>query len=103
MADKSWKAFERRIAAMVGGKRRGADYRNREAGGGKDDIVHPEISCECKLLSSVSWCDLLNAAKQAERNAAPGKLPVAIVKRKGSLDRDALVVMRLERFLDEQD
>ncbi len=103
MSDKSWKAFERRIAKAVGGKRRGADYRNREGSGGKDDIIHEDLSPECKLLKSVSYCDLLAAAKQAERNCPAGKVPIAIVKKKGALDADALVVMRLETFLEAGD
>ena len=103
MADRSWKAFERRVAKAVGGKRRGADFRNREHGGGLDDIVHDSLSIEVKLLSKVSWCDLLGAVKQAETNAEEGKLPMAILKRKGALDKDALVCMRLERFLELED
>ena len=103
MPDKSWKAFERRVAKFVGGQRRGADFLNRERGGGKDDVVHPTLSVECKLLSSVSYCDLLNAAKQAEKNCGDGKLPLAIVKKKGAQDKDALVILRLERFLEQSD
>lgn len=103
MADKSWKAFERRIAKAVDGQRRGADFRNRERGGGKDDIDHDHLSIEVKLLKTVSYCDILEACKQAERNAEDGKLPIAIVKKKGGLDKDALVVLRLERFLESTD
>lgn len=103
MADKSWKAFERRIAKAVNGQRRGADFRNRERGGGKDDIVHDHLSIEVKLLKNVSYCNLLDAAKQAERNAEDGKLPIAIIKKKNARDADALVVMRLERFLEATD
>ena len=103
MADKSWKSFERRIAKAVGGKRRGADFRNREASGGMDDIDHPDLSIECKLLKSVSWCHILGAVKQAETNAPEGKLPLALLKKSGALDKDTLVVMRLERFLELDD
>jgi hypothetical protein len=99
MPDKSWKAFERRIAKAVGGKRRGADYRNRESSGGLDDIVHPELSIECKLLGRPAYGDLLNACKQAERNCPDGKVPLALVKKKNGLDEDALVIMRFGKFV----
>jgi hypothetical protein len=103
VADKTWKAFERRVAKAVGGTRRGADFRNREASGGMDDIKHDSLSIEVKLLSKVSWCDMLAAVKQCEANAPAGKLPLAILKKKGGQDKDALVVMRFERFIELQD
>ena len=53
---------------------------------------------ECKLLGRPSFGAMLDAARQAERNAEPLQTPVAIVKRKRDRDLDALVVMRLETF-----
>ena len=99
MADKSWKQWERAVAKLVGGKRRGPDFRGED--GGKNDIIHPHFSIECKLLSRPSYGHLLDAALEAERNAKPDQEPVAIVKRKGRscLVGDALVVMRLETWL----
>ena len=97
MPDSSWKSFERRIAKLFGGKRRGADYRSEQ--GGKDDVVHGRFSIECKLLGRPSYSDLLDAARQAERNSPPDRIPIAIIKRKHADDRDSLVVMRLETFL----
>jgi hypothetical protein len=98
MPDKSWKAYERRIAKVFpGATRRGAhtgDGRN-----GKSDLILDGYSVECKLLSRPSFSTMLEAANQAERNAeSPGDIPLAIVKRKGDLDINALVVMRLETF-----
>jgi hypothetical protein len=95
MADKAWKAFERRIAKFFGCKRRGADYGGAE--GGKDDLTHAHYAVECKLLSRPSFQAMLSAARQAE-GSARGREPVAIIKRKNDLDADALVVMRLETF-----
>ena len=57
-------------------------------------------SPECKLLGRPSFSDLLDACRQAERNAVSLQTPVAIVKRKRDRDVDALVVMRLERFAE---
>jgi hypothetical protein len=98
--DASWKQWERRVAALFGGTRRGPDNRTAEAG--KSDIIHPHWAVECKLLGRPSFAALLAAARQAESNAEPHHCPVAVVKRKlrGSPDTEALVVFRLETFLD---
>lgn len=97
MTDTAWKAFERRIAAVFGGTRRGAYTGNGRSG--KSDIIIDGWSVECKLLSKPSFQDLLNAALQAERNMESERdIPVAIVKRKRDLDANALVVLRLETF-----
>ena len=94
MPDKSWKAYERRIARLFpAGRRRGCDTQ-----GGKSDIVCDGWAPECKLLGRPSFSALLDAAHQAERNAQDLQVPVAIVKRKRDRDLDALVVMRLETF-----
>lgn len=97
MTDKSWKAFERRVARLFpGGRRRGAD--TRDGDGGKSDVICDGWAPECKLLSRPSFSDLLAAARQAEHNAAELQVPVAICKRKYDEDADALVALRLETF-----
>jgi len=97
MTDMAWKAWERRVAKIFGGRRRGSD--TRTGGKGKTDVIVDGWSIEVKLLSRPGYSDLLNAARQAEANAdQPTDIPVAILKRKGDLDKHALVVMRLERF-----
>ncbi len=97
MPDAAWKAFERRIARLFpNGRRRGPD--TRSGGNGKSDVICDGWAPECKLLARPSFSDLLDAARQSERNAEPGQVPVAIVKRKRDLDRDALVLVRLETF-----
>ena len=99
MTDTAWKAWERKVAAIFGGKRRGA-YTG-SAQGGRSDVIKAGWSIECKLLSRPGFADLLAAAEQAERNAEkPDDIPVAVVKRKGEAITQALVVMRLERFVE---
>ena len=98
MPDKSWKAFERRIAKAFGGTRRGADF--RDARGGKNDVIHDVYSIECKLLGRPSFSQLLLACIQAEKAADPLQEPVAVVKRLRDRDNDALVCMRLKTFLE---
>jgi hypothetical protein len=94
--DKAWKAWERRVAKLFGGIRRGADTRGED--GGKTDVIHDHWAIEVKLLGSPGYADLLAACKQAEENAKEGQEPVAVVKRKNKQDVDALVVQRLETF-----
>lgn len=96
MADAAWKAWERRVAAIFGGRRRGADFRGTH--GGKNDVIAEGWSIECKLLGRPSYADLLAAARQAELAAKPGEIPVAVVKKKRAEDSDALVVLRLKTF-----
>jgi hypothetical protein len=97
VTDKPWKAFERRLAAVFGGQRRGA-YTGAN-GQGRCDIIKPGWSIEAKLYSNPTFDTLLAAAKQAEKNReASTDIPVAVVKRKGGRDDNALVVMRLETF-----
>ncbi len=64
MADAAWKAFERRVATIFGGRRRGADFRGPD--GGKSDVIAEGWSIECKLLGRPCYPDLLAAARQAE-------------------------------------
>ncbi len=94
--DAAWKAFERAVAAIFGGERRGPDTRGVESG--KTDVIHSHFAIECKLLGAPGWSQILAATKQAEVNAEPGQEPIAVVKRKNARMADTLVVMRLERF-----
>ncbi len=115
MPDKSWKAWERRVAKLFGCKRRGADFRGEN--GGKDDLTHPLYAVEVKLLSRPTFGEMLDACRQAEGaamvtrcaevdheqksitlNTEMERHPLAIVKRKGDRDEDALVIQRLGSF-----
>jgi hypothetical protein len=100
--DKSWKSFENRICKMFGGKRRGADY--GDVFGGKNDCLDTKgWSIECKLWQRPSFAELERDCRKAEaRKETPLDIPLAIMKRKGKgiPDKDALVAMRLETFLE---
>ena len=96
MPDAAWKAWERRVASVFGGHRRGPDTRSSD--GGRCDVVHEFWAPEVKLLGRPGYADLLSAAQQAERNAGPHQCPVAVVKKKRAEDLDGLVVFRLETF-----
>jgi hypothetical protein len=99
-ASRAWKEFEKKVAAAVGGKRRGAV---REGSKETDDVIHDDISVECKLLAQPTYSAMLDACKQAERICPAGKLPLAVVGRKGKELKNALVIMRFERFLEHDD
>ena len=107
MADKSWKALERRIATAFGCTRRGPIFRSVD--GGTDDCTHPLFSIECKLLSRPTYGEMFAACVQAELSGREvvvegeivrhARTPIAVVKKKGARDSDAIVCMRLESFL----
>lgn len=99
MTDKAWKAFERRIASLFGGQRRGAHTSDGQHG--KSDVIKSGWSIECKLYSKPDYDTMLQAARQAEANREyPDDIPVAIVKRLRGRDENALVVMRLDVFAE---
>jgi hypothetical protein len=99
-ASRAWKNFEKKVADAIGGKRRGAV---REGSRETDDIIHEDISIECKLLGAPTFSDMLAACEQAERLAPEGKLPIAVVGRKSKGIKNALVIMRFEKFLEAED
>lgn len=87
----TWKATERRVAAIVGGKRLGCGVDRADVRAG-DWLV-----AEVKHRQSIpAW--LKDAIGQARRYATAGQLPVAILHEAGARMTDALVVMTLADF-----
>ena len=114
MADKLWKAVERRIAKYLGGERVPITGRQR---GSAPDIKHEWLSIEVKQRDSLpAWVH--DAMDQAEKSALnlmhPGRfneqgfalvsisrqLPVVILHQTGKRIEDDYVVLRLEDFRD---
>jgi len=96
MGDKRWKATERKIATLLGGKRVPVSGRGR---GDQPDIAHPWLALEVKDRATLPlW--LLDALAQAAASATPAQLPVAVVHRAGDRHDHALVVLRLGAFVD---
>lgn len=94
MPDKTWKAAERHIAAMLGGKRAGP------LGKRGPDVIGdirwaPEVK-ERKRLPD--W--LLDAMLQAELNSPKGKTPIVVLHELGQKYEEAVVCIRLHDFLD---
>jgi len=93
----SWKAWERRVAAIFGGKRRGAYVSDGVTG--KNDIIVDDWSIEVKLLKRPTYQQMYDACMQAENNREKDTdIPIAVVKKNGVRDKNALVIMRLEQF-----
>ena len=95
MTDKRWKATERKIAALLGGRRVPVSGRGR---GAQPDIAHPWLALEVKDRAVLPlW--LLDALAQAEASATTAQLPVAVLHRAGDRHDQALVVLRLADFV----
>lgn len=84
---------------MMNGKRRGADFRDKD--GGKTDIILEGFSIETKIWKRPTFQAMLDDARHAEeRKQKPTDIPLAVMKRSGDPDGDALVCVRLETFLE---
>lgn len=90
MPDAAWKAWEREVAARLGGRRRG------QAGREASDLVLPGWSVEVKLRSRIGLAEIEEALAQAERAAAEGERAVAVLRQPRRPARTAIAVMRLE-------
>jgi hypothetical protein len=100
MTEKSWKYAERRIAALLGGRRVPVSGRSR---GDAPDVEHDLLAVEVKSRNTFpAWLE--DALKQAEASARDGQLPVAILHGRRRRYGDALVVLRvseLAKLLEE--
>ena len=96
LADKNWKRFERRVAAIVDGERVPVSGRQR---GYAPDIEHNWLSIECKYRKSLpEW--IKDAMRQAEASARPRQMPCVILGEKGQKADDALIIFRLSDARD---
>lgn len=93
---KDWKACERKIAEILGGVRVPVTGRQR---GATPDVEHPSLSIEVKSRKTLpAW--LLDALEQAQAATDDRRLPVAVLHQDRKPYRDALVVVRLEDFVN---
>jgi hypothetical protein len=94
MAGTVWKAAERAVAKLLGGRRTPL---SGAAGGA--DVVTPWCSVEVKHRKRLpQWVEA--ALAQAERSARPGQLAMTVLHSHGRRYADGLVVLRLRDFLD---
>ena len=96
MTDKTWKAVERKIMKMLGGKRIPITGRTRgSAPDGEHEWLSPEIKHRKKLPE---W--LHDAMNQAELSQKNGQLPVVILHQSRQEHANDFVVIRLGDFID---
>lgn len=82
MTDASWKAFERRVAKRIGGRRNPGSGAWKEAGV-LGDVIHDVLHDEAKLWGKGGkwlWDIIVKAEAEAK---AEGKISVVSLKRKG--------------------
>ena len=93
---KDWKACERRVAELLGGRRVPVSGRTR---GDCPDIEHPYLSIECKSRKKLpAWIE--DAMNQAEASAKDGRVPVAVLHQDRAPYAESLVVLRLDDFAE---
>lgn len=91
MADKTWKAVERRIAQRLSGRRVGC------TGGATADVLTEYFSVEVKTRKRLPAL-LREGMAQAMANAASLTVPLLVLHELGRKHDDDLVIMRLEDF-----
>ena len=94
-ARNTWKGYERRVAADLGGQRIPVTGLGRDAA----DVVTPMFHIQVKLRNSLPswlWAWVSGICMDAEA----GKIGVLILKRPGERDTEGLVVMRYGDFVD---
>ena len=96
MSDRRWKRTERKVAALLGGRRVPVSGRGR---GDAPDVDHRWLAVEVKDRASLpAW--LLDAIAQAEACAGPHQLPVGVLHAAGQRHEWDLVVLRLGDFVE---
>jgi hypothetical protein len=91
---KDWKACERNVAALLGGRRIPVSGRGR---GDNPDIHHELFSIEVKSRKTIpAWLE--DAMRQAEASVKDGRLPVVVLHQDRTPYAESLVVLRLEDF-----
>lgn len=95
MSDTAWKAYERRVAALLGGKRIPVTGEREGA-----DVESVLALGQCKKRKRMpeylfSWLDGIR-----RRAKDKGKLGIVVMQRPGRLDLESVVIMRFDDFLD---
>ena len=91
---KDWKACERKVAALLGGRRIPVSGRGR---GDNPDIHHELFSIEVKSRKTIpAWLE--DAMRQAEASVKDGRLPVVVLHQDRTPYAESLVVLRLDDF-----
>jgi hypothetical protein len=95
----AWKAWERYVAEILGGVRRGPLVSVQgEEGRGHNDIAGLEgrYSVECKHGASIGYALILEACDQAFLSSEDDEIPIAAIHKKGTPFGDAIFCIRLK-------
>jgi hypothetical protein len=93
---KDWKACERKVAALLGGRRIPVSGRGR---GDNPDIHHELFSIEVKSRKTIpAWLE--DAMRQAEVSVKGKRLPVVVLHQDHRPYTESLVLLRLSDFAD---
>lgn len=95
MSDKTWKAYERRVAIAVGGRRQAVTGERYGADVESDRLV---IQCKKGYMMPRYLRQWLNNMIEWRDANAQGKAACVVWQSKGKPDKDSLVVMTLEDF-----
>ena len=97
MADKAWKACERRVAKYIGGERVPVTGRQR---GDAPDIDHNWLSVEVKYRARLpAWIhDAMDQAKASMKG--PRQMPCVILCEKGKETGESYIMFRLSDARD---
>ncbi len=91
---RDWKSCERRVAAILGGRRVPVSGRQR---GDAPDILHPRLSVEVKSRSKLpAWIE--EGMRQAEISSTNGRVPVCVLHQDRRPYEEAVVLVRLKDF-----
>jgi hypothetical protein len=91
---KDWKACERRVAELLGGRCIPVTGRQR---GDAPDIEHEALSIEVKSRKALpAW--LLGALKQAQAASKNGRVPAVVLHQDHKPYTESLVLLRLSDF-----
>ena len=96
MTDKSWKATERAVANLLGGRRVPVSGRGR---GDAPDIAHDWLAIEVKHRKRLpKW--LREAMCQAKASSGLSRLPIVVLHEAGQRHDEDLVMLALGDFVD---
>ena len=91
----TWKAVERAIAKLLGGRRVPVSGRQR---GDAADIEHPFFSVEVKHREGLpDW--ILDAMRQAKASQVDGKLPMVVLHAKNTKYEESLAILELRDII----
>lgn len=94
MADKLWKSAERKVAALLGGKRNFITGRMRDEG--IADVDHELFSIEVKHRKSAIAAWIIDGMDQAVKSKkTPEHIPIVVLHEKGQKYEDCNVLIKL--------